>query len=52
MMEDRNWWRSNNGMHYRELATWLREIASKCRLQNPRRELLTLANAGDERAPS
>jgi hypothetical protein len=40
---DRDWWLNDSGTHYRELAAWLRELASKCRLPNPRRELLDLA---------
>jgi hypothetical protein len=50
MMEDRNWWGSDNGAHYRELAAWLREIAGKCRLPNPQQELLTLARRYERRA--
>ena len=37
---DQDWWLRNSGSHYRELATWLREVAGKCRLPNQRRELL------------
>jgi hypothetical protein len=33
----------DSGSHYRELATWLREVAGKCRLPNPQHELLALA---------
>jgi hypothetical protein len=40
---DRDWWLRDSGAHYWELATWLREVAGKCRLRNPQRELLTLA---------
>jgi hypothetical protein len=36
-------WCLANGAHYRDLATWLREVAGRCRLPNPQRELLTLA---------
>jgi hypothetical protein len=50
MMEDRNWWGPDNGMHYRELAAWLREIAGKCHLPNPQQELLTLARRYERRA--
>jgi hypothetical protein len=39
-----------DGSHYRELATWLREIAHKCRLPNPQRELLDLARRYEIRA--
>jgi hypothetical protein len=42
MSDDRDWWRLDNGAHYRELAAWLR-VAGKCRLPNPQRKLLTLA---------
>jgi len=39
-----------DGSHYRELASWLREIARKCRLPNPQRELLILARRYEHRA--
>jgi hypothetical protein len=47
---DRDWWLRDSGAHYRELAEWLREIASKCRLPNPLWELLVLARRYDRRA--
>lgn len=43
-------WLRDSGMHYRELAEWLRDIAHKCRLPNPQRELLVLAKRYDLRA--
>jgi hypothetical protein len=46
---DRDWWRES-GAHYRELATWLRELAARCRLPNPRRELIDLARRYERRA--
>src|SRR5262245_58862614 len=39
---DRDWWLRDSGAHYRVLGTWLREMAGKCRLPNPQRELLAL----------
>jgi hypothetical protein len=45
---DLEWWRQDAGVHYRELAMWLRETAGKCRLRNPQRELLPLL--GDTRS--
>jgi hypothetical protein len=50
MMDDRDWWQLDGGAHYRELAAWLREIAGKCHLPNPQRELLSLAERYDCRA--
>jgi hypothetical protein len=47
---DRDWWLRDSGAHYRELATWLREVAGKCRLHNPQRELLSLARPYERRA--
>jgi hypothetical protein len=44
------WWSANAGMHYRELAHWLRGIAAKCRLPYTQRELLDLARRYDARA--
>ena len=43
-------WLRDNGAHYRELAECLREVARKCRLPNPQRELLVLARRYDLRA--
>jgi hypothetical protein len=43
-------WLRDSGMHYRELAEWLRDIARKCLLPNPQRELLVLAKRYDLRA--
>ena len=40
---DRDWWLRDSGAHYRELASWLRGIAAKCRLPNPQQELLRLS---------
>ena len=40
---DRDWWSQNAGAHYCDLATWLREVAAKCRLPYTQKELLTLA---------
>jgi hypothetical protein len=42
--------RPEGGAHYRELAAGLRELAGKCRLPNPRRELLDLARRYENRA--
>jgi hypothetical protein len=36
------WWQE--ATRYRELATWLHEIARKCKLPNPEQELLDLAH--------
>ena len=47
---DRDWWLRDSGAHYGELATWLREVACKCRLPNPQRELLRLARTYERRA--
>lgn len=43
-------WSADAGMHYRELAHWLRGIAAKCRLGNTQKELLDLARRYDARA--
>jgi hypothetical protein len=50
MMDDRDWWQQDGGEHYRELAAWLREVAGTCRLPDPQRELLTLAERYERRA--
>ena len=47
---DRDWWFMDAGVHYRELAGWLREIAVRCRLPYTRRELLSLAKRYERRA--
>ena len=47
---DREWWQSESGKHYRELAAWLREVAGKCRLPNPQNELRSLARRYEHRA--
>jgi hypothetical protein len=47
---DRDWWSAHAGMHYRELAHWLRGIAAKSRLPYTQRELLDLARRYDARA--
>ena len=47
---DRDWWLRDSGAHYRELASWLRGIAAKCRLPNPQQELLRLARQYERRA--
>jgi len=47
---DRDWWSQDAGRHYRELAHWLRGMASKCRLPYTRKELLDLARRYDARA--
>ncbi len=47
---DRKWWLRDSGAHYRELAHWLRGIAAGCRLPNPRKELLRLAERYERRA--
>ena len=47
---DRDWWSQEAGVHYRELAEWLREIALKCRLPNTKRELTALAHRYEMRA--
>jgi hypothetical protein len=49
MNDDRDWWQLD-GAHYRELASWLRDLAGKCRLPNPQRELLSLARRYERRA--
>ena len=36
-------WYFSAGAHYRDLSVWLKEVASRCRLPNRQRELLTLA---------
>jgi len=48
MTGDRVWWQE--GTHYRDLATRLREIARKCHLPNPQQELLDLAQRYERRA--
>ena len=50
LADDRDWWLQDGGSHYRELAGWLREVAAKCRLPNPQRELLKLARTYERRA--
>jgi hypothetical protein len=47
---DRDWWLTDSGAHYRELAGWLREVATRCRLANPQKELLRLAKQYESRA--
>jgi len=47
---DRDYWLLDGGDHYRELAEWLREVAVRCRLPNPQRELLDLARRYEHRA--
>ena len=47
---DRDWWLRDSGSHYRELAAWLRDVAGRCRLPNPQRELLALARRYQRRA--
>jgi len=47
---DRDWWLRDGGDHYRELAEWMREVAARCRLPNPQRELLDLARRYEHRA--
>jgi hypothetical protein len=36
-------WYFSAGAHYSDLSAWLREVAGRCRLPNPQRELLALA---------
>jgi hypothetical protein len=48
MTGDRIW--RQEGTHYRDLATWLRDIARKCHLPNPQQELLDLARRYERRA--
>jgi hypothetical protein len=48
MTGDRFWWQE--GMHYRDLAKRLREIARRCPLSNPQQELLDLAERYERRA--
>jgi hypothetical protein len=43
-------WQPGDGTHYRELALWLRDVARRCRLPNPQRELLALAGRYERRA--
>jgi hypothetical protein len=50
MQADRGFWQLTGGEHYRELASGLRDLAAKCRLTNPRRELLDLARRFEHRA--
>jgi hypothetical protein len=50
MMNDRDWWQQDSGAHYRELATWLRDVARRCYLPNPQGELLSLARRYERRA--
>jgi hypothetical protein len=47
---DRDWWSAHAGMHYRELAHWLRGVAANCRLPYTQKELLDLARRYDARA--
>jgi hypothetical protein len=47
---DRDRWSADAGKHYRELAHWLRGIATKCRLPYTQKELLKLAKRYDTRA--
>jgi hypothetical protein len=47
---DRDLWQLDDGTHYRELAHWLRDVARRCRLPNPQRELLALAERYERRA--
>jgi hypothetical protein len=47
---DQDRWLQNAGVHYREVAHWLRGVAARCRLPNPQRELLTLARRYERRA--
>jgi hypothetical protein len=47
---ERDWWSQEAGMHYRELAQWLRETARKCRLPYTKRELTTLARGYEMRS--
>jgi hypothetical protein len=47
---DRDRWSREAGVHYRELAEWLREIALKCRLPYTQRELTALARRYEMRA--
>jgi hypothetical protein len=42
-----NRWQREAGSHYCEIAAWLRQVAAKCRLPNPQRELLNLAKRYD-----
>ena len=49
MIDDRDCWQLD-GKHYRELATWLRDVARNCRMPNPQRELLNLALRYERRA--
>ena len=44
---DRDWWSTDAGRHYHELAHWLRGIAAKCRLPYTQKELLKLARRYD-----
>ena len=49
MNDDRDWWQLD-GAHCRELTTWLRDVAQKCRLPDPQRELLAVAERYERRA--
>jgi hypothetical protein len=44
---DRDCWSAHAGEQYRELAHWLRGIATKCRLPYTQKELLKLARRSD-----
>lgn len=46
---DPDWWSTDAGKHYRELAHRLRGIAAKCRLPYTQKELLDLARRYDTR---
>ena len=47
---NRDYWSADAEEHYRELADQLRGVAAKCRLPNPQRELLNLAQRYERRA--
>jgi hypothetical protein len=47
---NRDLWLSESRWHYQELAAWLREIAGKCRLPNPQKELLDITRLYERRA--
>jgi hypothetical protein len=50
MMNDRDWWQQDSGARYKELATWLRDVARRCHLPNSQAELLSLARRYERRA--
>lgn len=50
MEEPQGTGKTSDGMHYREIASKLREIARECRFPGARREVLDLASRLERRA--